>query len=128
MGRLSLVWHLIDTCLEAGILWILWVEFNYDKIQDEKREYREAQKKRKKSKDLVPTPLPSSGDKKDVALEPGAKIGFKEGASKTPLLGLCVVCERVHENPIHFQERKDQDAYGGGGRPYCPNRQATKDL
>lgn len=67
MGRLQIVWHLIDTLVEAGILIVLLIEFNYDKIQDEKREYKETQKKRKKA--LVATPVSSSGSKKDLAVE-----------------------------------------------------------
>ncbi len=50
MGRLQVIWHLIDTIVEIGILWILYIEFNYDKIQDEKREYKETQKKKKRTK------------------------------------------------------------------------------
>ena len=105
MGRLQVIWHLIDTCLEAGVLWILYIEFNYDRIQDEKREYKEAQKKRKKGKSVDTPQVPGSGDKKDVAVEPGAETSAKEGSSPPSLVEMCIVCQRVHENPICFQER-----------------------
>lgn len=42
--------------LDAGILWILVEEFNYDKIQDEKKEY-----KRKKAKKEVEQPILREG-------------------------------------------------------------------
>ncbi len=53
MGRLSLIIECLTLAVDIGILWILWVEFNYDKIQDEKREYKETQKKKKSQKSKV---------------------------------------------------------------------------
>ena len=46
---MSLVIETLTLLVDIGILWVLLIEFNYDKIQDEKREYKEAQKKRKKA-------------------------------------------------------------------------------
>jgi len=81
MGRLSLIIEVLTLIVDIGILWVLLIEFNYDKIQDEKREYKEVQKKRKKA--LVPPSLPSRGDKKDVAVEPGAPSGPQSGPTST---------------------------------------------
>lgn len=128
MGRLQVIWHLIDTCVEAGILIVLLIEFNYDKIQDEKRDYKETQKKRKKAKSVESSPLPSSGDKKDVEMVAGETVSPKESTSSTSLVGMCFVCERVHENPIHFQEREGTHTNVGGCGSYYPNRKATKDI
>lgn len=122
-------WHSwLDTGLEIGILLILWVEFNYDKIQDEKREYKEAQKKRKKAKGLESAPLLSSGDKKDVEMVPGETVSPKESTSTPSLVGMCVVCERVHKNPIYFQEWAGTRPNDWRSGPYCTDRQTTKDL
>jgi hypothetical protein len=50
MGRLSLIIATLALLTDIAILVVLLMEFNYDKVQDEKREYKEAQKRRKKAK------------------------------------------------------------------------------
>jgi hypothetical protein len=71
MGHLPLIIETLTLLVDIGILWILWVEFNYDKIQDEKREYRETQKKRKKAK--VEQPVLREGTSR-VLPSPGGEV------------------------------------------------------
>ena len=35
-----MLWHILDTALEAGILIVLILEFNYDKLQVERKHYK----------------------------------------------------------------------------------------
>ncbi len=102
MGRLSL-----GDWLEAYVCFILTVEFIYDYIWNsrEARNKRRKNEKAKKGKSVEPSPLPSSGDKKDVAVVARTETSPKEGASSPSLVEMCIVCQRVHENPICFQER-----------------------
>lgn len=114
----------LDTVLEAGILWILIREYNFDKIAYEKEQYKKISK-RKKSKGLDTAQIPSGSDKKDMAVEPSKAGSAQISSSGSKTVAVCQMRAGDYCDGLCDKERTETQTNAGGGRSYYTDRKSA---